>query len=82
MSAIVYRRRTVTNRPTAEPQGPWLVQAYRPADDMRTTVPQDVVELTAEQTLALALPPGKYRLLVTSLDGAQRVAEIKLPPLR
>jgi hypothetical protein len=57
-------------------EGPWLVQAYHPDDDMASVVPRDVVELSGDGQRALALLPGSYRLLVTSPDGSQRVTTI------
>jgi hypothetical protein len=56
--------------------GPWLVQAYRPEDGLASVVPRDVVEMTADDERALALVPGKYRLLVTSPGGEQWVSRI------
>ena len=57
-------------------EGPWLVRAYALEDDMSNVVPRDVVELDGSPTVALALGAGAYRLLVTSLGGAQRVGRI------
>ena len=57
-------------------EGPWLVRAYGRGDEMATTVPRDVVEMDAQARTALALAPGKYRILSVSGDGKQRVAVI------
>ncbi len=57
-------------------KGPWLVRAYAIDDDMAKVVPRDVVEMDTDGHTALAVPPGSYRILVTSADGAQRVGTI------
>lgn len=57
---------------------PWLVQAYGKSDDMKDSVPRDVVEMNGDGSVQLALAPGKYRLLVIAQDGTQRVAEIRV----
>ena len=58
--------------------GPWLLQAYGIEDDMSISVPRDVVETSRLRPRALALPPGRYRLLVQGIDGRQWVATIEL----
>jgi hypothetical protein len=56
--------------------GPYLLQAYGPEDDMTKAVPRDVIETSKDKPQMLALLPGKYRLLVTVLDGKQFVTEL------
>ena len=57
-------------------EGPYLLQAYAVDDDMREAVPRDVIETSGEDERALALAPGRYRVLVISPAREQRVAEI------
>ena len=57
-------------------EGPYLLQAYGPDDDMTVTVPRDVVETSVADERALALLPGRYKVLVISPGREQRVAEI------
>ncbi|MGB3800780.1 MAG: hypothetical protein WA952_13275 [Lewinella sp.] len=57
-------------------EGPYLLQAYRPDDDMAQVVPRDVVETSTEDERALALEPGAYRVLILSPHRRQRVADI------
>jgi len=59
-------------------EGPWLVRAYATTDEMAQAVPRDVVEMDGSSETALALFPGEYRLLVTSADGQQRVATVRV----
>ena len=57
--------------------GPWMVQAYGMEDKLAEAVPRDVIEVDNEP-IALALPPGDYRLLVTAASGEQRVATVRV----
>ena len=56
--------------------GPYLLQAYGPDDDMADTVPRDVIETSRENERPLALAPGRYRVLAIGPDREQRLAEI------
>ena len=58
--------------------GPYLLQAYGPEDDMTQAVPRDVIETSEGNERALALVPGSYRVVVIGADRAQRVAEIRV----
>jgi len=48
---------------------PCLVLAYKDAEDIRQAVPADVVELRTDYSPHLMLRPGKYNVLVKSVNG-------------
>ncbi|WP_116108099.1 hypothetical protein [Lewinella sp. IMCC34191] len=59
-------------------EGPYLLQAYRPEDDMSQAVPRDVVETSAADQRALALEPGDYRVLLIAPSRKMWVANIRV----
>jgi hypothetical protein len=59
-------------------EGPYLLQAYGPEDDLTKAVPRDVVETSADTPRAMALLPGAYQLLMTLPNGKQFITSIEV----